>query len=98
MVDFGWIHNGLPRRVHAWFDVDPEESPGRQETAAAYLKAAGIAIRAPGGWGAARRQNRAACSGLPQTTPPLCLQTARRRHAGREQCAWQLIGMHNPPT
>src|SRR6516162_1830547 len=31
------------------FDVDPEESPGRQETAATYPKAAGIAIRPPGG-------------------------------------------------
>jgi hypothetical protein len=31
MIDFGWIHNGLPSRVHAWFDVDPEESPGRRE-------------------------------------------------------------------
>jgi hypothetical protein len=64
MIDFGCIHNGLPRRVHAWFDVDPEESPGSRETAAAYLKAAGIAIRAPGGWG--HRQNRAAYSGLPR--------------------------------
>ena len=26
MIDFGCIHNGLPRRVHVWFDVDPEES------------------------------------------------------------------------
>ena len=50
-IDFGRIHNGLPRRVHAWFDVAPEESPARRETAAAYLKAAGIAIRAPGEWG-----------------------------------------------
>ena len=38
----------------------------RRETAAADLKAAGIAIRAPAGWGAARRQNRAAYSGLPR--------------------------------
>ena len=71
MIDFGCIHNGLPRRVHAWFDVDPEENPGRRETTAAYLKAAGIAIRARGGWGR-RAPSKPGCI---QRTPA---QTTRR--------------------
>jgi len=36
-----------------------EEATGvRRETASAYLKAAGIGVREPGGWAGDRRQNR----------------------------------------
>ena len=41
----------------------------RRETAAAYLRAAGIAIRPPGGWG-----KRALAKPAIQVTPPACAE------------------------
>jgi hypothetical protein len=50
MIDLGCIHNGLPRRVQAWFDVAPEENPAKRDRAC-LSKSRRLSIPATGGWG-----------------------------------------------
>jgi hypothetical protein len=86
MIDFGCIHNGLLRRVHAWFDVEKARDRGclSKSRRDRDPRTGRMGRRAPAKPGCMQRTPA-------QTTPPLCLQTARCRHAGREQYAWQLI-------
>jgi len=98
MIDFGWIHNRLPPRVHAWFDVDPEESPGRQETAATYLKAAGIAIRAPGGSAPRAVKNGLHTADFRADDSAVMFTNYAVSPRRKRVVCMALIGMRNPPT
>ena len=63
----------------------------RRETAGAYLKAAGIAVRAPGGWGRRAPSRGTPLAGFDRSRPP-------RRREGRGTPHWPVLPVPADPN